>query len=153
MTNIESANAAAVRRLFEEVLNRQNTALLPTLLDPDVLFHGASEEQGIAAYQALVARVRVAFPDQRFTIEDTIASGDRVVVRWNMEATHSGPLAGIPATGKRVTQRAIVIYRFKDGKVAEAWTQMDQVGMLRQLGRDPLPAANRSEKAAQAAQG
>lgn len=153
MTDIESANAAAARRLFEEVLNRQNTALLPTLLDPDVLFHGASEEQGIAAYQALVARVRVAFPDQRFTIEDTIASGDRVVVRWNMEATHSGPLAGIPASGKRVTQRAIVIYRFKDGKVAEAWTQMDQVGMLRQLGRDPLPAANRLEKTAQAVQG
>ncbi|HEY4048977.1 MAG TPA: ester cyclase [Acidobacteriaceae bacterium] len=153
MTDIESTNAAVARRLYEEVLNRQNTALLPELLAPDVLFHGASEEQGIAAYQALVARLRVAFPDQRFTIEDTIASGDRVVVRWNMEATHSGPLAGIPATGKRVTQRAIVIYRFKDGKVAEAWALMDQVGMLRQLGRDPLPAANRSGQAAQGAQG
>jgi steroid delta-isomerase-like uncharacterized protein len=153
MTGIESQNAEIARRLYDEVLNRQNTASLPALLSEDVVFHGPSEEHGIPAYQALVARLRAAFPDQRFTIDDVIASGDRVVVRWRMEATHSGPLAGIPATGKRVTQREIVIYRFKDGKIAEAWAHMDQVGMLRQLGLDPLAAGNRSGRAAEGSQG
>ena len=86
-------------------------------------------------------RLRVAFPDMRFMLQDVISSDDRVAVRWTMEATHSGPLAGIPATGKRVEQRANVIYRFVDGKIAEAWALVDQVGMLRQLGFDPLVAA------------
>ena len=153
MTATESRNLAIARRLYDEVLNRQNNALLLVLLAEDFVFHGASEEHGIPAYQALISRLRAAFPDQRFTIDDMIASGDRVVVRWRMEATHSGPLNGIPATGKRVTQRAIVIYRFKDGKIAEAWAHMDQIGMLRQLGLDPLAAANRSGKAAEGSQG
>jgi steroid delta-isomerase-like uncharacterized protein len=107
----------------------------------DVLFHSTTEERGIAAYAALTDRLRAAFPDMQFTLQDVVASDDRVAVRWTMEATHRGPLVGIPATGKRVEQRANVIYRFEDGKIAEGWALVDQVGMLRQLGFDPLAAA------------
>ena len=103
--------------------------------------HSVTEERGIAAYAALTDRLRVAFPDMQFTLQDLIASEDRVVVRWTMDGTHAGPLAGIPATGKRVQQRANVIYRLADGKIAEGWALMDQAGMLRQLGFDPLAAA------------
>jgi predicted ester cyclase len=55
-----------------------------------------------------------------------------------MDATHAGSLAGIPATGKRVQQRGTVIYRLENGRIVEVWAQMDQMGMLRQLGIDPL---------------
>lgn len=140
MTAMERTHAEAVRRLYEETLNQNRLEMLPALLREDVVFHGATEEQGIEAYKMLVARLRVAFPDQHFTLHDLIASDDRVVARWTMDATHGGPLAGIPATGKRVQQRANVIYRFEDVKIAEVWAQMDQVGMLRQLGINPLPA-------------
>jgi steroid delta-isomerase-like uncharacterized protein len=102
------------------------------------VLHTMTEERGIAAYAALTDRLRVAFPDMQFTLQDVVASDDRVAVRWTMEATHGGPLVGIPPTGKRVQQRANVIYRCDDGKLAEIWAQMDQMGMLRQLGIDPL---------------
>jgi predicted ester cyclase len=95
----------------------------------------------LAAYQAMTNRLRVAFGDMRFTIHDLIASGDRVVVRWSMTAKHHGPLAGIPATGKPIQQRANVIYRMEGGRIAEGWAQMDQMGVLRQLGIDPLASA------------
>jgi steroid delta-isomerase-like uncharacterized protein len=144
MTAIELAHVETVRHFYEDVLNRNHLDLLPSLLSEAIAFHGASEEHGIEAYKALVARLRVAFPDQHFTLHDMIASADRVAVRWTMDATHSGPLAGIPATGKRVQQRANVIYRFEDEKIAEVWAQMDQVGMLRQLGIDPLPARSQA---------
>jgi steroid delta-isomerase-like uncharacterized protein len=141
MITAEQAHVETVRRLYEEYLNQNRPELLASLVSEDVVLHTATEERGIAAYAALTDRLRVAFPDMQFTLQDLIASDDRVVVRWTMEATHSGPLAGIPATGKRVQQRANVIYRFAGGKIAEGWAVMDQAGMLRQLGFDPLAAA------------
>jgi steroid delta-isomerase-like uncharacterized protein len=141
MTSTEQAHGETVRRLYEEYLNQNRSEALPFLVSEDVVLHTATEERGIAAYAALTDRLRVAFPDMQFTICDLIVNDDRVAVRWTMEATHTGPLAGIPATGKRVLQRANVIYRFADGKIAEGWAVMDQAGMLRQLGFDPLVAA------------
>jgi steroid delta-isomerase-like uncharacterized protein len=138
MTASEAANIEIVRKLYDQVLNQNKPELLPTLLSEDIVLHTATEERGIAAYQALTDRLRTAFAEMHFTIHDLIASGDRVAVRWSMNAKHNGPLAGIPATGKHVEQRANVIYRIDGGKIAEGWAQMDQVGMLRQLGIDPL---------------
>jgi steroid delta-isomerase-like uncharacterized protein len=138
MTTAEQLHSQLVRRLYEEYLNQNRPELLSSLVSEDVVLHSATEERGIAAYAALTERLRIAFHDMHFTLLDLIACDDRVVVRWTMDARHEGPLAGIPATGKRVQQRANVICRMEDGKIAEIWAQMDQVGMLRQLGIDPL---------------
>lgn len=147
MTQHEQTNIAIVRSLYEDILNHSRVELLPTLIAQDVIVH-PGEEQGIRAYKAVIDRVQNAFSDRNFSIEDFIASGDRVAVRWTMEAVHSGPLAGLPATGKRVKQHANVIFRFEGGKIAEVWTQMDQVGMLRQLGIDPLAGIARQSSQA-----
>jgi steroid delta-isomerase-like uncharacterized protein len=141
MTTVEQTNARTVRRLYEKYLNENRAELLPSLVSEDVAFHSVTEESGIAAYAALTDRLRVAFHEMHFTLLDLIASDDRVVVRWTMEATHAGPLAGIPATGKRVQQRGTVIYRLENGRIAEVWAQMDRMGLLQQLGIDPLASA------------
>ena len=75
----------------------------------------------------------------RLVVEDIVASGDRVAVRWTFHGTHQGEFLGIPPTGKPVTMAAIEINRVRDGKVAEHWVQLDQLGMLRQLGAIPSP--------------
>ena len=141
MTASETANAETVRKLYDEALNENRPELLPGLVTEEIVFHTTTEEQGLAAYQAMTNRLRAAFGDMRFTIHDLIASGDRVVVRWSMTAKHHGPLAGIPATGKPIQQRANVIYRMEGGRIAEGWAQMDQIGVLRQLGIDLLASA------------
>ncbi|HEY3988252.1 MAG TPA: ester cyclase [Acidobacteriaceae bacterium] len=138
MTAAEQANATTVRRLYEEYLNENRAELLPSLVTEGLVLHLPTEERGIAAYAALTERLRIAFHEMQFALLDLIASDDRVVVRWTMDATHAGPLAGIPATGKRVQQRGTVIYRMEEGKIAEIWAQMDRMGMLQQLGIDPL---------------
>ena len=132
MTPAEAANAETVRRLYDEVLNQNRPELMPALLTEDIVFHSVTEEQGLAAYRAMTDRLRVAFGDMNFTIHDLMSSGDRVAVRWSMTAKHQGSLAGIPATGKPIMQRANVIYRMEDGKIAEGWAQMDQIGVLPQ---------------------
>jgi steroid delta-isomerase-like uncharacterized protein len=138
MTASEAANIETVRKLYEEALNDNQPELLSELLSEDVVFHTTTEERGIAAYRALTEQLRAAFGDMHFTIHDLIGSGDRVVVRWSMEAKHQGAFRGIPATGKPIQQKANVIYRMEGGKVAEGWAQMDQLGVLRQIGIDPL---------------
>jgi steroid delta-isomerase-like uncharacterized protein len=70
----------------------------------------------------------------RFTIEDVVAEGDRVVVRWTHAGTHVGDFAGIPATGKTFTIAGIDIYRVADGRLSEHWHVIDQLAMLGQLG-------------------
>jgi steroid delta-isomerase-like uncharacterized protein len=140
MTNTEQKQIEAVRQLYEEVLNQQRMELLPALMSDDVAFHTFTEDRGIEAYKALAERLRVSFPDLHFTLDDLIASGNRVVVRWTMDATHDGPLGNVPATGKPIQQKAIVIYRFVDGKIVEGWAQMDRLGVLQQVGAAPVSA-------------
>ena len=75
-----------------------------------------------------------AFPDLKYTIEDTIAEGDYVVQRVTGTGTMKGSFQGMPPSGKRVTWSEMHIVRFANGKVVEHWANVDQLGMLTQLG-------------------
>jgi predicted ester cyclase len=69
-----------------------------------------------------------------------IAEGDKVVVRWTWRATHNkGEYMGIAPTGKQVTLAGITISRVVDGKTVEEWGEMDNRGMMQQLGVVPPP--------------
>ena len=83
---------------------------------------------------------RTVFPDMTMTVEDIIADGDRVVVRWSARGTHGGDLAGFPPTGRPVSVTGIGIHRFVGGRIVENWSQFDQMGMLQQIGAVPSPA-------------
>jgi predicted ester cyclase len=62
-----------------------------------------------------------AHPDLRFTIDDLVAEGDRVAIRWTLRSTNTGPMLGRPPTGQPVELAAIVIFRIVDGGIAERW--------------------------------
>ena len=90
--------------------------------------------QPVEFVRRIVDRFRAAFPDVHYTVEDQIAEGDKVVVRYRFRGTHLGAFQGMPPTGKQVTYTGILIYRIVDGKIAEQWTEFDLLGFLRQLG-------------------
>jgi steroid delta-isomerase-like uncharacterized protein len=125
--------------------------LLPELVAEDVLLH-PGEERGVEAYRMLLNRAQTAFSERQFSIESILADNDIVAVRWRMDAIHSGPIGGLMATGKPIQQNANVFFRFEQGKIAEVWTQFDQIGVLRQLGFDPLRAAAQQQREAGEAQ-
>jgi steroid delta-isomerase-like uncharacterized protein len=130
-------NIALVRRAVEEVWNRGNFAVVDDLAASDIVIHGAAnggDLHGPEGIKQFYGALHAAFPDIRFTIEDQIAAGDRVVTRWTARATHTGDYQGIPATGKQFTLRGIDIDRFAGGKVVECWPVADELGLLRQLG-------------------
>ena len=78
-----------------------------------------------------------AFPDIRFELDDMIAEGDKVAVRFTFRGTHQGVFQGIAPTGKQITYSALEIDRFVGGKFIEAWIVSDTLGMMQQLGAIP----------------
>ena len=131
-------NKRVVRRFYEEVLNSKAVDVLPELAVADYEEHDMLPGQGtgLAGLRDRVTMLNTAI-DQQFTLEDVIAEGDRVVVRWTTKATQLGEFLGIPATGKNYKIPGIDIYRMKDGKLAEHWHVIDMLSMLQQLGVIP----------------
>jgi len=132
-------NTAATRRILEEAWNKGNLTVIDEYVAPGAVNHDpnnptASGPEGI---KQLISMYRSAFPDVHFAIEQEIADGDYVVHRLMATGTQRGALPGLPATGKRATVTAIVINRFKDGKIVEGWAISDQLGLLQQLGVVP----------------
>jgi predicted ester cyclase len=87
--------------------------------------------------------LQAAFPDLLFTIEDIVAEGDRVTTRGTLSGTNTGPLDGLPPTGRPVRVPYTDVLRLGDGGFVEHWVQLDQLGLLRQLGvppPEPTPA-------------
>ena len=123
-------------RIPLEVLNTGNFGLLDELLAPEFVDHTpiggvAPTREGLkASAQAL----RTAFPDLRYTIEDSIAYGDQIVHRLSATGTMTGEFMGVPPTGKRATWTEIHIGRGINGRMTEHWGLADSLGMLTQLG-------------------
>src|SRR5438132_478772 len=133
-------NRELARRYYEAVLNEGDLDALDEMAAADYSEHDPLPGQGMGR-QGLKDRasmIREAF-GQRFTIEDMVAEGDRVVVRWTGSGTHTGEFMGIPPTGKSFTIAGIDIHRIEDGRLAEHWHVVDQLSLLQQLGLIPQP--------------
>jgi steroid delta-isomerase-like uncharacterized protein len=99
----------------------------------------APQPLDLDGYQHSMAQLLAAFPDARFSIDDLVAEGDKVVIRHQLQGTHRGTFQGIPPTGKPVTMTAIGILRMVNGQIAETWLNADFLGLLQQLGAIPSP--------------
>ena len=129
--SLSEANAALMRRYYEEVFNRRNLAFLREHVHPDILGHGPGVDdivRGAEQVAAFSAYVFEAYDDYRFTLEETVAEGDRVVVRGSVSAVHR-------ATGKPVRFFGLTLYRLEDGRIREYWRAYDRHDLYdRQLG-------------------
>ena len=134
-------NKALIRRAFEEVWGKGDFAVEKEVVATDVVDHNTPPgwPLGLEGHHQVVVMVRNAFPDLQITLEDVIAEGDKVVDRWTIRATHTGPFMNIPPTRKQVTFTGMDITRIKNGKIVELWHQEDILGMMQQLGVIPAP--------------
>jgi predicted ester cyclase len=133
--------ARMIERIPLEVLNNGNFGLVDELLSPDFVEH--TPRQGVAptriaptrtGFKQSATALKTAFPDLRYTIDDSIESGDQIVHRLTASGTMKGDFMGMPATGKRATWTEIHIGRVANGRLTEHWGLVDQLGMLVQLG-------------------
>ena len=131
-----------IRRFYEDVLVSGHIDALDEIATADYEEHDPLPGQGVGL-QGLKDRVTMLKEGLavRFTIEDVIQTGDKLVVRWTNSGTHLGKFLGIPPTNKSFSVAGIDIYRLEDGKLAEHWHVIDQLAMLQQLGLIPAPEA------------
>ncbi len=138
---MSEGNKRIFRRYFEEVLNAGNLDLIDALIAPNYVSHyptGYDFGGGPDDVKQIVTTVRTGFPNVHFTVEDVLAEGDRVVGRWTFRGTHHGDFMGIPPSGNSVSVVGIAIYRIVDDKIAEAWVAWDALGLMQQIGADPV---------------
>ena len=132
-------NKALIRRLYEEALNKGNLAVVDEIIAPNYVRHGLAPgaPPGPESTKQVFTMMRTAFSDLSITIEPLVGEGDMIAAQLTHHGTHNGEFMGVAPTGKQVTVTAIGIYRFAGGKLTEAWIQMDELGMMKQIGALP----------------
>jgi len=132
-------NKAIIRRWIEDGWNKHDLALIDEIYAPDVRQYDPNSPPvtNSEELKGYIGALMTALPDLKFTVESLTAEEDRVIWRFASRGTHTGPLMGIPPTGKSITVAGLVEFRFTGDKVSEVWVNFDQFGMLRQLGVIP----------------
>lgn len=138
----ESQNIAILQRFIEEVINQGHLEAADEIVHEDFveLDPLPGQSQGREGLKQVIARIRTAFPDIHWTIDEVVASGDKVVSRFTWTGTHKDSFLDIPATNRSVTVRGVVIDRLSKGKMADSRILMDTMGLMQQLGVVGAPA-------------
>jgi steroid delta-isomerase-like uncharacterized protein len=141
---VSEHNKVLARRNIEEVWNQGKIAVIEELIAHNAIFHDPNVPGGEFAepegYRQFVSIYRSAFPDLHFTIHDQVAEGETVVTRWSASGTNNGTLMGTAATHKHAIVQGVDINRYENGKIVEGWIIYDMLGLLQQLGVEPLAA-------------
>jgi steroid delta-isomerase-like uncharacterized protein len=136
-------NKAVCRRMLDQLYNQHRPDLVPEFFTEDLVVHigrpSSDSAIGIEGFKERVTMALAAFPDIQITVDDEIAAGDKVVVRWTVTGTHQGAFGDIPPTDKAVTRAGVAIYRLVNGKIAENWLFADDLDFMRQLGALTTP--------------
>ena len=132
-------NKVLLQRLYNEVFNNGNLAVIDELIAPEAITHEESPvgNAGREAVRFLANTFHTAFRDFHVTPEDMIAEGDKVVARATFTGTHKGELMGIPPTGQAVRVNLIDFVRFANGQMVEHWAITDNMSLMEQLGVMP----------------
>jgi predicted ester cyclase len=136
MTNgSAAANKELVRQFYESVFGDWNLALVEEVVSPQFRSHDWPEggPRGPQAFRDYYSAILSALPDGRYEVDDLIAEGDRVVVRWRLLGTHKGDFRGIAPTGREIALKGIAIYRLEQHKLMERWVVSDLYGVLEEI--------------------
>jgi steroid delta-isomerase-like uncharacterized protein len=128
-------NKTLARRWFEDLFSRGDLDTANQILSAEFVDHlPREEERGIEELKHYVSSYRTAFPDIQDSVEEIVAEGDKVVVRWSSRGTHQGEFMGVAPTGRDVAFTGMRLFRIAENKIAESWVNLDERGLQEQLG-------------------
>jgi len=131
-----------VRAFFEEVRSGRNPDYADTLMAEQVLAHQVISEEEVTVkrtpseYADHVREMMQAYGEFYLEIQELIAQGDKVYVRWRQAGTHIGEVDGYAPTHLPVIEMASAVYRVEKERIAEYWIQIDRLGIEKQLERN-----------------
>ena len=137
---IEEQNKSIVQRYWVGKWNERRPEILDELQTSDVVYHGTSMSMnGLDEYKQVYSGYLAALQNSHVDIEGLMADGDLVMSRCKITAVHGGELDGLPPTGKTIETSMFTVFRLIDGKIAEEWEIMDELGFMSQLGMELQP--------------
>jgi steroid delta-isomerase-like uncharacterized protein len=124
------------RRLELEVWGGGQLDVLDEIASPGYTVHDVGLGRTIVGRDAVredMAWFRETFAIESVTIEDAIASNDRVAIRWTMKGEHAVEYEGVSPTGRDIETRGIDLFRVEDGVLVEAWVISNDLDLLEQV--------------------
>ena len=132
------SHESMVKEAIAVIWNRAELDRLGEFYATDFVSHqppgGIKWEPGHAGLHKLITATKRQFPDYRETIEDCVASGDRVFLRLTNRGTDLGGTRSRPPTGRTFEVADSMLVRIEHGKIAEQWGLIDLYSMYVQLG-------------------
>jgi steroid delta-isomerase-like uncharacterized protein len=131
-------NSKIARGVMEELFSKGKIDFVDQNFDPGFKGHETLlGNYGRDEIKKHVQLYRSAFPDLTVTVDDLIAAGDKVLLRWTCKGTHKGTFIGKAATGKNVVSEGLTALTFRNGKIVEEWTHWSALKLLLELGITP----------------
>lgn len=124
-----------------EMWNTGNLALIDECYSPDFIRHEVDISEDIVgtdAFKESVTRTRTIYPDFHVVIDEEIGGINKVIYRWTVTATNTGP-GDFPPTGKKIKLSGASIVNIANGKVTEEWAYFNDAAVLQQLGYRTSP--------------
>jgi steroid delta-isomerase-like uncharacterized protein len=127
---------------YYQAVNSGNLAAFDPLIATNAIDHNPSlrtQAPGRAGIRQAITALRAAFPDYHVAEQDTLAEGELVVIRSTATGTQTGPLLGIPPSGKAVQFETMDIWRVENGQITDVWHVEQLLSVLVQIGAVPAP--------------
>jgi|GEM_PF-3025414 len=117
----EQENTAAMKRIYEDIINGGNINLADQLIDEKLVEFETLPGlgQGREGFKKYWTMLRSAVPDLKIRIDSMNAQGDDVVSRITITGTHKGDFMGAAGSGQKLESYGLDIVRFANGKMVE----------------------------------
>lgn len=136
-SDVIERNKQSMKR-FETMINTADEQLAKELVADDAPFYTPASPEplyGGKGYLSVVHWMRQSFSDVQWKLEEMVADGSKVAVRWTLTATHDGEFMGLAPTGTKIKTTVMNFYYFnKEGKITNDIAADGMIGILRPLG-------------------
>jgi predicted ester cyclase len=130
MKTMEQNNIETVMAFIEAFWNQSELDCVDRFLSADYQEHSYQSKEGLIQF---AGKILEAFPDKRYTVEEIIGQGEKVLVRMSVKGTHQGMFFGTAPTNNAIDVTLYRQYRVEDGKIAEHRGWIDMVTMWHQI--------------------
>lgn len=124
-----------VEVFYDQLWNAWNDARVDEVLDESFRFRGSLGQSTVGRdeWRSYRDSVRAASADFHNDVVTLVGADDQVAARLRYTGTHTGPLLGIPASGRRFEYAGAAFFVAASGRLVSAWVLGDLEGLRRQL--------------------
>lgn len=139
---VEEQNKAVALRCAE-AFQKGDIAALRDIFSPDYVGHSQGNATGIQnwtqTYEMALESCKnlsASYSDVAIIVDDMIAKGDKVIIRYTAKGTYTGADLGLPDVRKKIEIGGMAIERIENGKIVEVWDAPDGLSFFKQLGAE-----------------